>query len=62
MKDEDKEAAEKPLMELAMERAHLGAQYTGDKVGHEATYSQRAMGTILDATVDRIGICAKLKR
>jgi len=62
MTEEDVEAAEKILAELARWRAHLGAEWTEDEVEQEAAWSQEAMSSILNATAKKIRICAKSKQ
>jgi len=62
MTEEDAKAAEKLWMELAKGRAHLDAECTAEEVEQEAAWCQEAMGNILDATAQKIRICAKSKR
>jgi hypothetical protein len=62
MTEEDAKAAEKLLMELAKERAHLDVKCTADEVQQEAAWCQDEMGNILDATARKIRISAKSKR
>ena len=60
--EEDAEAAEKLLMELAKERAQLDAECTADKVEQEAAGSQEAMGNVLDTTAKKIRIFPRSTR
>ena len=62
MMEEDSEAAERPWAELANERAHLDAECTEDEVEQEAAWFQDAMSSVLNATAQKIRICAKSKR
>ena len=60
--EEDAKAAEKLWMELAKGRARLDAECTADEVEQEAAWCQEAMGNVLDATAEKVWICAKSKR
>jgi len=62
MTKEDVKAAEKIRMEQANKRAPLHAKCTANEVEEEAVWCQEVMGSIRDATVQRISICAKAKR
>jgi hypothetical protein len=62
MTEEDLEAAEEILRELAKTRAHLDAECTADEVEYEAAWCQEAMSSILNATAVKIRICARSKR
>jgi len=61
MTKEDAKAVEKLWMELATEKAHLDAECTPDLVEQKAACCQEAMGIMLDATAEKIRICAKSK-
>jgi hypothetical protein len=54
MTEEDLEAAEELLRELAKERAYMGAECTADEVEHEAVWCQEAMSRVLNATAKKI--------
>jgi len=56
MSQEDVEVAEKLWREWAKERAHLGAESRGDKIGREAEWCQEAQSEVLDATAKKITI------
>jgi len=62
MTEEDAKAAEKLWMKLGKRRAHLDAECTADEVEQEAAWCQEAMRNVLDATAEKIRICANLKR
>jgi len=53
---EDMEVLEKFWIELARERADLGAECTEDKVEQEAAWCQEAMSSVLNATAKKISI------
>jgi hypothetical protein len=57
MTEEDSKAAERLWMELAKERAHLDTECTADEVEQEAAWCQEAIGSVLDTTAKKIGIC-----
>jgi len=60
--EKDLEIEEKLWMDLAKERAHLGAESTEDEVEQKAACCQKAMSCILNATSKKIMICGKSKR
>jgi hypothetical protein len=62
MTEEYANAAEKLLMWLANERAHLDAECTADEVEPQAAWCQAAMRNVLDTTEKKMRICANLKR
>ena len=49
-------------MELAKERAHLGAECTEDEEEQEAAWCQNGMSSVLNATAKKIRISAKSKK
>jgi len=62
MLQEDLEVAEEMWRERAKERAHLGAESTGDKVQSEAEWCNKALSKVPDATAKKVTICAHSKR
>jgi len=62
MSHEDVGVAEERWRMRAMDRAHLGAKSTGDKVEREAEWCHAALSNVLDATAKQITICAHSKR
>jgi len=62
MMEEDVEASEEIRMELAKESARLDAECTAEEVEQEVAWYWDGMGSILDATAQRIRICTKSRR
>jgi len=62
MTEKEVEAAGKLWAELAKERAQLDAECTVDEVEQESAWFQEAMSSVLDATAEKIRICARSKR
>jgi len=54
---EDVEVAEQLWRQQAKDRAHLGAESTGDEVDSEAEWCQEALRKVIDATVKQIMSC-----
>jgi len=59
MTEKNVEAAEKLWMDSARERAQLDAECTEDEVEQEAGWCQEATICVLDATAEKIRICAR---
>jgi hypothetical protein len=62
MIEEDVEAAEQLLVELAKERAYLDPGITEDNVEQETEWCLDAISSVLYAMVEKIRICTKSKR
>jgi len=62
MTEKDAEAALKLWMEQTKKRAQLDAKCTEDEVEQEAAWGHDAMISVLDATANKIRICARLER
>ena len=62
MTEEDLEAGGKLWRELAKKRAHLSAECTADKVGHEGAWCQEAMSSVLNAAAKKIRKCTRSQR
>jgi len=62
MTEKDTEAVEKLRMEFAKEWAQLDAECTEAEVEEETTWCQEAMSSVLDATANKIRICARSQR
>jgi len=62
MSQEDMEMAEELWRLRANDRAHIGAENTGDEVESEAEWCQEALSKVLDITAKKITICAYSKR